>query len=115
LLTIEAYSPAEKSWITIHDVLADTGADITVLPRYVGEIIVGEITVGRYAEIKGVEPSSVLIAFIHKLKLNVCGREFETNVAIADSNNVPPILGRFKVLDLFDVEFKKGKEVVFKD
>ena len=38
-------------------------------------------------------------------------KEFELPVAISDSNDVPPILGRVKGLDLFDANFLKGEKI----
>lgn len=115
LIQIEIFSRERKDWEVIDEVLADTGADLTVLPRYLGENLIRDITSGKYVEIKGVVPTSVLVAFIHKLKIKVAGKEFDTKVAIADSNDVPPILGRFDALDLFNIDFKKGKEMIFSD
>ncbi len=115
LIKIEIFSEKHKDWEIIDNVLIDTGADLTVLPRFIGESIISDITTGEYTEIKGIVPTSLLIAFVHKLKIKAAGREFETKAAIADSNDVPPILGRYGALDLFDLEFKKGKEAVFND
>jgi len=115
LLEIEVFSDIRNSWEIIEEVLVDTGADLTVLPRFIGESIIDDITTGEYVEIKGIVPTSLLIAFIHTLKIKAAGKEFETKVAIADSNDVPPILGRYEALDLFNLEFKKGKEMIFKD
>jgi len=100
-------------WIPVDEVLVDTGADISLLPRSIGELAVGDIAKGKYVEIKGVVPSAVLVAFVHNMRLRVAGRVFETKVGIADSNDIPPILGRFKSLDLFGVEFRKGREMTF--
>jgi hypothetical protein len=102
-----------KEWIPVDEVLADTGADITLLPRFIGELVVDDITKGKYVEIKGVVPSAALIAFIHDLRLRVAGKVFKTKVGIADSNDIPPILGRFKSLDLFGIGFQKGREMIF--
>ena len=103
-----------KEWIPVDEVLADTGADITLLPRSIGELVVDDdITKGKYVEIKGVVPSAVLIAFIHNLRLRVAGREFRAKVGIADSNDIPPLLGRFESLDLFGIEFRRGREIIF--
>ena len=115
LIRIEIFSQERMDWETIDEVLVDTGADLCVIPRFLGEIIIGDITLGEYVEIKGVVPTSVLIAFVHKLKIRVAGKEFDTKVAIADSNDVPPILGRFLALDLFRLEFEKGKEITFSE
>ena len=40
--------------------------------------------------------------------------EFKAPFAIADSDDVPPILGRSKGLDLFEAMFYKGKETRLK-
>ena len=115
LIEIEIFSQVRNDWEVIEEVLVDTGADLSVLPRFIGESIISDITTGEYVEIKGIVPTSLLIAFIHKLKIKAAGEEFETKVAIADSNDVPPILGRYVALDLFNLEFMKGKEMNFKD
>jgi hypothetical protein len=70
-----------------------------------------DVTKGKIQEIKGIVPFARLIVYIHELKFRINGREFELPVAIADSFDVPPILGRVKGLDLFDVDFKKGQKV----
>lgn len=52
-IKMNALSELVSDWITIDEVLADTGADFCVLPRYIGETLVKDITTGKYAEIKG--------------------------------------------------------------
>ena len=113
LVEIEIFSQIRDDWEIVEEVLVDTGADISVLPRFIGEAIINDITTGEYIEIKGIVPTSILIGFIHTLKVKVAGKEFETKVAIADSNDVQPILGRYAALDLFGIEFKKGNEMIF--
>ncbi len=115
LVTIKVYSKTKNTWIPVYDTLADTGADITLLPRYLGEMVVNDITSGRYVEIKGIVPNAVLIGFIHNIKLEVFRKEFETKVVIADTDDARPILGRVDGLDLFEVTYNKGKEVIIKD
>ncbi len=114
LVDIEVWSKINNDWEIIDNVLADTGADISILPRFLAEPLVKDITIGQYVEIKGVVPNTVLIAFIHSTRIRINEREFETKVAFADSNDVPPILGRYKGLDLFEVTYNKGKEVIIK-
>ena len=110
-MLIRIFFRTRRIWIPIKDTLADTGADSTVLPRFIGELLVEDITTGKYSEITGVVPGSVLVAYIHELRLKEGDREFEAPVAIADSNDVPSIFGRVKCLDLFDANFTKGAEV----
>lgn len=108
---MDALSELVSDWITIDEVLADTGADFCVLPRYIGETLVKEITIGKYAEIKGVVPGTILVAYVHQIKVRIGSLEFMAPVAIADSNDVPSILGRVDALDRFDANFLKGEKI----
>jgi hypothetical protein len=110
-IDVEIFSEVRKEWIMVLDLLADTGADISVLPAFIGKLLVDDITTGKYVEIKGIDPSAVLIAFVHELKMKINGKEFELPIALAESNNVPSILGRVNGLDLFDANFIEGKEL----
>jgi hypothetical protein len=110
-IEIQIFSKKKDRWIWVDEVLADTGADFCVLPRYLGNFFVEDITTGKYVEIKGVVPGTRLIAYIHNLKIQIADREFETYVAIADSDDVPSIFGRVKGLDEFDANFLKGEKV----
>lgn len=112
LVDIEIWSKTNNEWEIIDNVLADTGADLSILPRFLAESLVKDITTGQYIEVRGVVPNTVLIAFVHTVQIRVNEKEFETKVAFADSNDVPPILGRYKGLDLFEVIYNKGKEII---
>ncbi len=114
LVAIKVYSKTKNTWIPVYDALADTGADITLLPRYLGEMIVGDITTGKYIEIKGIATSAVVIGFIHKVRLEVFRKEVDANIVIADTDDVRPVLGRLDGLDLFSVTFDKGKHIIMK-
>jgi hypothetical protein len=111
LVELEIYSEIEKDWIRVRDVLADSGADISVIPRNTGELILTDITKGRIHEVKGVVPFAKLAVYIHNLKFKINSKTFELPVAVADSNDVIPILGRVKGLDLFNVNFDNGRNV----
>ena len=108
-IEIEIFSKNEL-WYGLDEVLVDTGADITLIPKYIGEEVVNEIKSGEKAFLKGISPIELAV-YIHRLKLKVANREFETKVAIAESDEVPAILGRFEALDNFNAEFSKGKEL----
>lgn len=111
LVDLDAYSRRKKKWFRLENVLADTGADVSILPKEIGEALLEDITEGRVEQIRGIVPHAKLIVYIHQLKFRVDSREFELPVAIADSSETPPILGRVKGLDLFDVSFNRGKSV----
>lgn len=105
LIEIEVYSTKSNRWIQIDKVLADTGADICLLPRFIGNLLVEDITKGIYRKIRGVVPNTFLNGFIHELKIKIGSKEFIAPIFIADSNDVTPILGREKALDLFTACF----------
>ncbi len=110
-IQMQIFSKKKNKWIWVDEVLADTGADFCVLPRYLGNFFVDDITTGKYVEIKGVVPGARLIAYIHDLKIKLVEKEFDTLVAIADSDDVPSIFGRVKGLDLFEANFSKGEKI----
>lgn len=112
LVTMKVYSKTRNMWIPVYDTLADTGADITLLPRYLGEMIVNDITTGKYAEIKGVAPNAVLAGFIHDARIEIFRQEIDTKIIIGDSDDVRPVLGRLNGLDLFKITFSKGEFIL---
>ena len=105
LVELEIYSIKLKKWIPFKRVLADTGADICLLPRFMGNLLVEDATTGIYKRLRGVVPNTFLNGFIHNLKIRIADQEFTAIVFIADSEDVTPILGRAKALDLFKACF----------
>lgn len=110
-INILVFSYIYLEWVPVDDVLADTGADISVLPQHIGELIVKNIKQGKEITVRGFIPKASIEMFIHNLKIRINGKEILIPFAIALSNKVPPILGRVKALDLFLVEFDHGKEL----
>jgi hypothetical protein len=110
-IIMDLFSIPRAEWLPIDDVLVDTGADLSVLPRFIGELLVKDTTDGKYSEIKGVIPGTTLVAYVHQILARVGSLEFEAPVAIADSNDVPVIFGRVDGLDRFDANFLNGETV----
>lgn len=110
LIDLYIFSETNKNWLFLAEVLADTGADISILPRTIGESLVKNVKTGRYLEIRGITPGAYTEVFVHNLTCKIGGFEFKAPFAISDSDDVPPILGRVKGLDLFEATFYKGKE-----
>jgi hypothetical protein len=109
LVRLEAYSEVGGDWLVLENVLADTGADISVLPSSMGEALVFDVKSPRKPHIKGIAPQARVRVYIHKLRFRLNSKEWSLPVAIADTDNVPPILGRVNGLDLFNANFKKGR------
>lgn len=110
-VTLQLFSRVFREWITVEDVLADTGADISVLPKTLGMILVGEISNKRRHKIHGLVSSAYL--YLHRLRMRLDGKEMVATFAIANSDTVPPTLGRKYGLDRFKVVFDRGKKLKF--
>lgn len=109
IIDLEAYSEVANDWLVLENLLADRGADISMLPKSIGEALVLDITEGKKVQIKGVVPAARVNVYIHTLRFKLNAKQFNLPVAIADSDHVPPIFGRVKGLDLFNAKFRKGK------
>lgn len=114
LINVEAYSKLKERWFEIPEILADTGADVSILPRYIGEILLEDFTSGKREEIRGIVPHSKLIIFIHTLCFRINSKEFHLPTGIADCDDVPPIIGRINGLDIFKCIFDNGKKTIIK-
>ena len=93
------------------DLLADTGADLSILPRAIGELLLGDIRRGQALTIRGIVPGALLKAYLHRLSCKFNGRPFRLLVAIAESEDVTAVLGRVGGLDRLIATFRKGREV----
>ncbi len=110
VIKLEIYSELTKSWLILENVLVDSGADISLLPRDIGESLVKDITEGREVKLRGIVPFIRLPGFIHKLKLKLNGAEFEAPVVIVDSEYAHPIFGRIDGMDRFAVSLNRGRQ-----
>lgn len=92
LIDIYVFSETQKSWLFLAEVLADMGADISIVPRTIGQSLVEDIKRGRRLKIRGITPDAHTEVFIHNLNCKIGIVEFNAPFAIADSDDVPPIL-----------------------
>lgn len=111
-LSIALYSEIFSEWITVDDVLADTGADISLLPKSLGILLVGDIRKGRKYRMTGVIAGSVRYFYLHRIKLKLGPRRFGADFAIAAGDDVPPTLGRISALDKMNIEYDNGRRLV---
>ncbi|HAO19964.1 MAG TPA: hypothetical protein DCQ37_05380 [Desulfobacteraceae bacterium] len=114
VIRLALYSVRFGRWLEIGKVLADTGADISVVPLPMGQILIHDIENGVPMYVGGILSSSVAVnAFVHRITARIGDYTFEMPVAISVSSVIPPILGRQEALDRFSVSFIYGKEVIF--
>jgi hypothetical protein len=112
LLTISIYSRRFNEWIEIQNLLADTGADLTLLPSHLGELLVPDIRDAKSGIVTGIVPGRGLGIYLHRLSLRIGSRSFRGAVGIADSTAVPAILGRYGALDNFNAVYRRGRTLI---
>jgi hypothetical protein len=89
----------------------DSGADITLLPKSVGDSLKFEVT-DDIKEMKGVLDVPVPI-ILKNIDVKLCNIEFSIRVAWSMIEEVPLLLGRMDVFDKFEIVFmQKEKKVV---
>ena len=110
-LSIKIYSEFLSDWITIDDVLADTGADLSILPKSLGVLIVGDIREGKKYRVTGLAGYSKYI-YLHHLTIRIGRKKIKAAFAIAVTDDIPPTLGRIDALDKMDIEYQKGRRMV---
>ena len=92
--------------------LVDSGADITILSKRIGDIIGLDVEQGEAKVFRGIVGE--IIAYVHKIPLSINGREVDTRVAFALSE-VPNLLGRLDIFKNFEISFKKEEDFCFID
>lgn len=87
----------------------DSGADVSILTRSYGELFGHNVTKGRKLVLKGIG-NLHLAAYLHKTKLLIGKHEIDAEVAIAENDDVPNVLGRRDIFNLFEIQFKNIQE-----
>ena len=82
--------------------LVDSGADITILSRRIGDIMGVDIENGEEKIFRGIVGE--MIAYVHKIPLFINGNEIETRVAFVLSE-VPNLIGRLDIFKNFEITF----------
>lgn len=110
---VSFYSSLNKTW-TDTWMIVDTGADFTILPKYLSE------NLGISLEKDCIKDSTFGVGgtqtiYLCKQKIAVKLGEVKRSIPLAffDSNSVPPLLGRLGFLETFNTEFLKSRQVVF--
>jgi len=96
-------------------IYVDSGADITLIPKSVGELLGFKIDENdKVVEIKGIGERGVPI-IVKKIKIGLGGKFSDARVGWALIEEVPLLLGRMDVFNLFNITFKKNKKTIFTD
>jgi len=100
-------------WLEVGRILADTGADISVIPLPLGQILVSDVENGIPMNVGGVLHSDMSVnAFVHRIETRIGDHPFEMPVAISLLSAIPPIWGRQEALDRFTARFVEGRDML---
>ncbi len=92
--------------------LVDSGADITILSKRIGDIMGVDVEQGEAKIFRGI--AGEMIAYVHKIPISINGKEVETRVAFA-LLEVPNLLGRLDIFKNFEISFRKEEDFCFSD
>lgn len=96
-------------------VYVDSGADITLIPKSVGELLGFKIEEGdKVEEMKGIGDYGIPV-IIKKLKIKIGEKIIDARVAWSLIEDVPLLAGRIDIFRLFNIRFEKEKKTVFVD
>ena len=109
LVDFEARSEVTGEWVRVEDALADTGADASVLPLHIGMLVVNKVASGKKHVVHGVVPGASLSVFVHRVDCRIGRRRFTAPTLIADSIDVPAILGRAGAIDRWRATYAHGR------
>lgn len=97
----------------LESLYVDSGADITMLPKSVGELLGFKMEkTDEIKEVKGVGERSVPI-IIKKSQIKIDEKTINVRMAWSLIEEVPLLLGRIDVFNLFNISFQKAEKTVF--
>lgn len=100
-------------WLEFHPYI-DSGADITLIPLSLGELLGFKVEGEKIEEIGGIRGAVPVI--YKKWKIKIGERILPVLIAWALIEEVPPLLGRTDIFDVFDVSFKqKEGKIIFEE
>lgn len=106
---VSFYDRKSNSWKSI-TMIVDSGADYSLLPKYLAEVI--DININKDTkkiQTQGVGGGETVYLLKKKIKIRIGEYEREIILGIINSNNIPPLLGRYTFLETFKVVFEKFK------
>lgn len=102
----------ENQWFKV-STYADSGADITIFPKSICEILNLRLHEGQESTVKGVGGEEITI-FIHKITVRIDKEELKIRAGFAEREDIPYLLGRTDILTHFNILFEKNKVVFIK-
>lgn len=112
IVRVHFWSSKGKYWLEVL-MIADTGADYTLLPRYLAEDLQIDLKTECQAFTTFGIGGSQKVFLLPSIKIRLGEWERKIPVGFLDKNTVPPLLGRHKALEKFNTLFAKRQFVEF--
>jgi len=110
---VEIYLKTKESqWFKV-SAYADSGADVTVFPKSISNILGLRLHEGQESTVKGVGGEEIRI-FIHKITVRINKEELEIRAGFAEREDIPYLLGRTDIRTHFNLLFKEDRIVFIK-
>jgi hypothetical protein len=101
-----------KRWVGF-TLYADSGADVTLLPKSACEGLGYDLEAGELGHVGGITRGRIKV-YVHEISMRLGEEILRVKIAFAQTENVPPLLGRTDVFDHFKVCYdNKQKETIF--
>jgi len=92
---------------------ADAGADITLLPRSACKGLGYKLKTGKLGQVGGITGGKIKV-YVHELNTKLGEERFKAKIAFAQTENIPPLLGRTDIFDHYKVCYNnRQKETTF--
>lgn len=91
--------------------LFDTGADFTMLPRYMSEDLGISLKTLPQARSYGIEDKGITV-FIGKIKAKFATKELTIRSLFSEKDTTPFLLGRMDIFSHFNIHFDNGRKKV---
>ena len=99
-----AIKNSDNNWKYVK-VIVDSGAVVSLFKYSFGEFLGLDVKKGKLIELGGIGKGK-LKAYLHKLKLKIGDFEIYADVAFAENDLPPNLLGRISIFDDFEIRFK---------
>ena len=109
-------SPSKENYWSDVWMIVDTGADFTILPKYVSNDLGVSLESDCFLDsTSGVGGEQKIYMLKKKINIKIDKLEREIPLAFFDSDEVPPLLGRLGFLETFNTTFFKTHKLTFKN
>jgi len=96
------------------EMIVDSGADITIIPRSLGDFLRLSFSGEKIHEIRGIGEGTIPY-IIKSIEIKIGNYRIKSRIGVALIEEVPLILGRLDIFDNFNIEFRqKDRLTIFR-